>query len=161
MFEFKIESPVDRLIENVKISTNVLEQRFIHEHLRRDVQFVNLEANVLTKRRYNVTHHWEEFEVGDQIWFRMDKVYRPKSKPNKCEMPRRQGSYTVIKKVSLLAYKLDIPIYTKIHPVISMVYLLQYRIYKDLYHRVLPSPSPIECGSDSETSADEVQDGQH
>src|SRR6266566_5743465 len=91
----------------------------------------------------------------------MDKVYRPKGKPNKCEMPQRQGPYIVIGKVSSLAYKLDISAYTKIYPVISVVYFLRYRIHEDPYHYVLPSPGSIEYGSDFETSADEIQNGQH
>jgi len=65
LFGFKIESPADRLVGNVRILASVLEQRFMREHLRRDVQFVGLEANALAKRRYDVAYRWEEFEVGD------------------------------------------------------------------------------------------------
>ena len=83
LFGFKIESPADRLVGNAMISANVLEQRFIREYLRRDVQFASLEANVLAKCYYDTMYCWEEFEVGDQVWLRMDKVYRPKDKPNK------------------------------------------------------------------------------
>ena len=71
------------------IPANVLEQRFICEHLRRDVQFVGLEANALAKRRYDATYRWEEFEVGDQVWLRMDKAYRLKDKPNKRKILRQ------------------------------------------------------------------------
>ena len=101
-------------------------------------------------------YRWEKFEVGDQIWFRIDKVYCPKGKPNKCEMLRWQGPYTVIGKISLLIYRLDISVYTKIYFVIFMVYLLQYRIYEDPFYRVLLSFGLVECGLDSDTLVDEV-----
>ncbi len=91
----------------------------------------------------------------------MGKAYRPGGKPNKREMPRRQGPYTVVRKISPLAYKLDIPAYTKVHPMISVAYFSRYRTYEDPYHRVAPPLGPVECGSDSETSADEARDGQH
>ncbi len=71
-------------------------------------------------------------------------------------MLRRQGLYTVIGKISLLAYKLDIPVYMKIHPMISIVYFSQYRIHEDPFHRVLPPFGPIEYNSDSDISTDEV-----
>src|SRR6266566_1311698 len=76
-------------------------------------------------------------------------------------MPQRQRLYIVIGKVSPLAYKLDILVYTKIHSVISVVYFLRYRIYEDLYHCVSLFPGFVEYGSDFETLVDEVRDGQH
>ena len=67
LFGFKIESPADRLVGNAMILASVLEQRFIREYLRRDVQLAGLKANALAKRRYDATYRWEEFEVGDQV----------------------------------------------------------------------------------------------
>jgi len=88
LFGFKIESPVDRLIRNAKIPTNILEQCFIYKHFRKDVQLVDLEANTLAKYRYDAMYCWKEFEVDDQIWFQISKVYCPKDKSNKREMLR-------------------------------------------------------------------------
>src|SRR6266566_5483338 len=109
LFGFKIESPADRLIGTSKLPESALQQRFMREHLRRDAQIASDEANAVAKRHYDKTHRWEEFDVGDQVWLRLGKAYRPKGKPNKREMPRRQGPYTVVRKVSPLAYELDIP----------------------------------------------------
>ncbi len=67
----------------------------------------------------------------------------------------------MIGKVSLLAYKLDISIYIKIHFVISVVYLSRYRTYKDPYYYVPLSLGPVECGSDSETLTDKARDSQY
>ena len=98
--------------------------------------------------------------MGDQVWLRLGKVYRPKGKPNKREMPRREGPYPVIRKVSPLAYELDIPAGTKIHPVVSIAYLSRYRLHEDLFQCVSPLPSPIEYNN-SNTSGDSEQEGKH
>ena len=67
----------------------------------------------------------------------------------------------MIGKILLLIYKLDILTYMKIHSIISIVYLSRYRIHEDLYHCVPLSLGFVEYGSDFETLADEVRDGQY
>jgi hypothetical protein len=108
----------------------------------------------VAKRHYDKKHRWEEFDVGDQVWLRLGKAYRPKGKPNKREMPRRQGPYTVVRKVSPLAYELDIPPPESgkgIHPVISLSHLSRYRTHEDPFKRVPLPPGPVEyCNSDSD-----------
>ncbi len=154
LFGFKIESPADRLIGTSKLPESALQQRFMREHLRRDAQIASDEANAVAKRHYDKTHRWEEFDVGDQVWLRLGKAYRPKGKPNKREMPRRQGPYTVVRKVSPLAYELDIPPPESgkgIHPVISLSHLSRYRTHEDPFKRVPLPPGPVEyCNSDSD-----------
>ena len=126
----------------------------MREHLRRDTQIAILETNALVKRRYDAAHCWEEFNEGDLVWLRLGSAYRPKGKPNKRETPRRQRPYSIIRKVSLLAYELDIPLGTKIHPVISIVYLSRYRSHEDLFQRVPPPFGPVEYNnSNSEVLA--------
>ncbi len=72
-------------------------------------------------------------------------------------MPRRQGPYPVVRKVSPLVYELDLPFGVKIHPVVSIVYLSRYRMYKDPFGRIFPLLGPVEHGSntDTETSGDD------
>ena len=65
LFKFKIESPIDRLVGNIIIPANVLKQHFIYKYLQKDVQLVDLKANILAKRRYDTMYRWKEFEVGD------------------------------------------------------------------------------------------------
>ena len=84
-------------------------------------------------------------------------------KPNKREIPRRQGPYPVVRKISPLAYELDLPLGVKIHPVVSIVYLSRYRAYEDPFGRIPPPPGPIEHGSniDTETSSDDEKQSKH
>ena len=67
LFGFKIEFLIDRLIGNAKILINVLEQRFIYEYFRKNIQLAGLKANTLTKRCYDAIYRWEKFEVDDQV----------------------------------------------------------------------------------------------
>ncbi len=83
LFGFKIEFPVDRLIDITKLLENVFQLQFIREYLRRDIQIASDEANIVAKRYYDKKHRWEKFDVEDQIQLRLGKVYRPKGKPNK------------------------------------------------------------------------------
>ena len=108
----------------------------------------------MAKRHYDKTHCWEEFNVGDQVWLRLGKAYRPKGKPNKREMLQRQDLYTVVWKVLPLAYELDIPPFESgkgIHPVISFSHLSRYYTYEDSFKRVPFPLGPVEyCNSDSD-----------
>ncbi len=160
LFGFKIESPADRLTSVLRAPEDILERRFMREHLRKDAQFAMDQANALAKRYYDSKHRWEEFEVGDQVWLRMGTAYRPKGRANKREMPRRQGPYPIVRKISPLAYELDLPAGNRIHPVISIAYLTRYHATDDPYNRIPPPPGPVEYGTESDsTSGDDERDG--
>ena len=67
LFGFKFESPIDRLTVAFRISEDILERRFIREHLRKNAQFAIDQINIFAKRYYNSKYRWKEFEVGDQV----------------------------------------------------------------------------------------------
>lgn len=49
----------------------------MREHLRKDAQFaMDVVANE-SKRIYDAKHRQEEFNVGDKVWLRMGKAYKP------------------------------------------------------------------------------------
>ncbi len=118
------------------------------------------QANVFIKRYYDSKHCWEEFEVGDQVQFRIRTVYRPKGRTNKQEMPRRLGLYPIVRKISPFVYELDLPTGNCIHPVIFIAYLIRYYVSDDPYNRILPSPGLIKYGSESDSMlSDDERDG--
>jgi len=118
----------------------------------------------VAKRHYDKIYRWKEFDVGDQVWLRLDKTYRPKGKLNKREMPRRQDLYTVVWKVLPLAYELDIPPPESgkgIHPVISFSHLSRYRTHEDPFKRIPLPPKPVEYynfNSDDEWELERIVD---
>ena|SRR6266699_3039215 len=73
----------------------------------------------------------------------------------------RQGLYPIVRKVSLLTYELDIPPDSCIHLIVSIIYLIRYRSYKDIFGRTSPPPRPVEAGTDTDTSDDDARDGKH
>src|SRR6266566_4891044 len=160
LFGFKLESSVDRLIAALRVSEDILERRFMREHLRKDVQFAMDQVNAFAKRYYDSKHRWEEFEVGDQVWLRMGTAYRPKGRANKREMPCYLGLYPIVRKISPFAYELDLPTGNRIHPMISIAYLMRYHVNDDSYNRILSPPGPMEYGSESDSmSSDDEWDG--
>ncbi|SRR6266566_2794931 len=80
----------------------------------------------------------------------MGTVYRPKDRVNKWEMFHRLGLYPIIRKISLFAYKLDLPIGNRIYLVISITYLTRYYINDNLYNCILLFSSLVEYGSESD-----------
>ena len=56
LFNFKFESPADRLTAVFRIPEDILEHRFIKEHLRKDAQFAMDQTNAFAKRYYNSKH---------------------------------------------------------------------------------------------------------
>src|SRR6266566_879311 len=120
LFGFKFESPADCLTAALRVPEDILERRFIREHLRKDIQFVMDQANAFAKRYYDFKHCWEEFKVGDQVWLRIRTAYRPKDRANKREMPRRLRLYPIVRKISPFAYELDLSVGNRIYLVISI-----------------------------------------
>ncbi len=67
LFGFKFESLANRLIAVLRIPEDILERRFIKEHLQKDMQFAMDQANAFAKRYYDSKHRWKEFEIGNQV----------------------------------------------------------------------------------------------
>src|SRR6266566_8662581 len=90
----------------------------------------------------------------------MGTVYRPKGRTNKRKMPRRLGLYPIVRKISPLAYELDLSTGNRIYLVIFIAYLTQYYTNDDFYNRILLFLGPVEYGSESDsTSGDDERDG--
>ncbi len=159
LFRFKIESPIDRLTSMFRTPEDILKRRFIKKYLRKDAQFAIDQINTFAKRYYDFKYCWKEFKVNDQVWLRIGTTYRPKDRINKRKMPRCQKPYPIVRKISPLAYKLNLPIGNCIYPIIFIVYLTRYHTTDDLYNRIPPSSGLIEYRTESDsTSNDDEQD---
>jgi len=75
-------------------------------------------------------------------------------------MPCRQGPYPIVRKLSPLAYKLDLPAGNRIYPMIFITYLIQYHTTDDSYNYIPLPPGPIEYRTKSDSmSSDDEQNG--
>ncbi len=76
-------------------------------------------------------------------------------------MLRRQGPYLIVRKIFLFVYELDFPEDSRIYPMISIVYLLRYRVYNDLFKRIFAFPGFVEYSAETNTSGNDVRNGKH
>ncbi len=67
-------------------------------------------------------------------------------------MPRRLGPYPIVRKISPLAYELDLPTGNRIYFMISIVYLMRYYANDDPYNRILLFPGLMKYGSESDST---------
>jgi len=60
-----------------------------------------------------------------------------------------------------LAYELDLTDDSRIHPIISIVYLSQYHVRDDPFKRIPAPPGPVEYSAETDMSGDDARDGKH
>ena len=127
----------------------------MREHLRRDAQLAMDAAAAANKRRYDAKHRQITFAVGDDVWLELGNAYRAKGRSNRKEAPRRQGPYRITRKVTDLAYEIDLPRDGRVHPVVSIQYLSPYDCNDDPFKRIPPPPGPVEHDDQATPSDDE------
>ncbi len=76
-------------------------------------------------------------------------------------MPRRQGPYPIVRKISPLAYELDLTDDSRIYPIIFIAYLLQYHVYNDPFKCIPALLDPVEYGAETDMSSDDICDGKY
>ena len=76
-------------------------------------------------------------------------------------MLRCQRLYLIVRKVSSLVYELDILLDSCIYSVVSIAYLIRYRLYEDIFGRTFLPLGPVEAGTDIDISGDDARDGKH
>ena len=91
---------------------------------RENAQLAMKNAQARQAKYANMTRRDYTFEVGEKAWVSA-KYFRPDYAQNakKKFQPRYFGPYTVTEVISHLAYRLDLPKSTKVHPVIHISFL--------------------------------------
>lgn len=150
LFGFKLTAPVDRLTQT--LPQKQTEIRFMRQHLRRDAQLTMDVVASENKRLYDQKHRRLDFDVGQKVWLKTGKAYQPLHRQGKLTPPRL-GPFTIVQKISSLAYKLDFPPSSKVHPVVSVQYLLPCDT-RDPFQRRQPPPRAVDYGSDTSAGSD-------
>uniref|UniRef100_A0A5B6Z003 Chromo domain-containing protein n=1 Tax=Davidia involucrata TaxID=16924 RepID=A0A5B6Z003_DAVIN len=107
-----------------------------------------VEAQHRMKRVYDLRHRYEEFELGDWVYLRL-QPYRQlsiKIRKNQKLSPKCYGPYKVIQKINTVAYKLELPSDSRVHPVFH-ISLLKKRVGSDVV--VQSSPPCYAVGDPS------------
>lgn len=157
LYGFKLRAPVDCLAAD--LPRQQADIRFMREDLRREAQLTMDIVAAEAKRRYDQDHRWTEFSIGDQVWLKTGRAYKPLHKQGKMTPPRL-GPYTVVKRVGDLAYTLDFPPNSRVHPTVSVQYLTRCRNpAHDPFTRVPPPPGPVRYeGAPDEWEVEKVVD---
>jgi hypothetical protein len=129
----------------------------MREHLRKDAQLALDFAAARAKRQYDSKHRQIEFEEGDRVYLKLHHGYTLPGKPNRKYSQQRTQPLTIKRKVSHLAYELDIPLSWRIHPVISIAHLTPApnpEDNPDPFNRIQPPPGPLEYDTDDTSNAE-------
>jgi len=115
----------------------------------------NLTKAAETQKKYADMHRCKppEFKTGDKVWLDSSLVLH---KGNKKFKPRRLGPFKIIKRISELSYKLDLPQSMRIHPVVHVSCLEPY--YEDSFSRTQVPPPPIIINDEEEYEVEEILD---
>jgi chromodomain-containing protein len=96
-------------------------------------------AAVYMKERYDRTHTHKHFNVGDRVYVTLHKGYDiPDTKTLGPKLSRqRTGPFKILERVGRLAYRLELPLHWRIHPVISIAHLEPAK--EDPFNRPVPN----------------------
>ena len=104
---------------------------------------------------YNQKHEPVTYAVGDQVYLRTDNI-KTKRVCRKLDHTKI-GPYTILDRVGLQAYRLDLPSNVNIHNVFHISYLEPYR-KNDIPGRVKEPPPTIEVDGEFEYYVEEILD---
>lgn len=112
-------------------------------------------ANAQMKIRYDGKHKPLMLKAGDYAYLRLHHGYQLPSKPSKKFSNQYAGPFLVKKKIGDLAYELDLPATSRVHPVISVTMLEPADVSEDPYNRPKPDhPGPVETDHEDDAGAD-------
>ena len=101
-----------------------------------------------------------QFEVNDQVLLSSAHIHLASqaTRPSKKLQHQFIGPYTIIQKISPVAYKLELPDTLKIHPVFHVSILRLYRTPDSIAHHPLqpPPPDPVTINDAEEFKVDKI-----
>jgi hypothetical protein len=99
-------------------------------------------------RYYDAKHQRVEFKVGDKVWLLSTNINT--ERPSKKLDWKRLGPYTILERIGLQAYRLQLPSSVKIHNVFHVSLLEKYTA-STIPHRTQPPPPPVVVPNDPTT----------
>ena len=97
--------------------------------------------------------------VGDRVWLSTRNIRT--TRPSKKLDQRRMGPYSIKAIVGPRAYRLDLPLNLKIHPVFHVNLLEPMAYDSPIPGHIIPEPPPVEIEGSPEWEVAEVLDSRH
>ena len=115
----------------------------------------NLQQAMKKQEEFANKHRIEpsNFKPGDKVWINSSLIIHNGNKKLK---PRKLGPYKIVKKISPVSYKLDLPKNIRIHPVIHVSEFEPY--YEDHFGRTKEPQPPIIINNEEEYEVEEILD---
>jgi len=115
----------------------------------------NLQQAIIKQKEFADKHRINppDFKPGDKVWINSSLIIHNGNKKLK---PRKLGPYKIIRKISPVSYKLELPKNIRIHPVIHVSEFEPY--YEDHFERKQPPPPPIIVNDEEEYEVEKILD---
>ncbi|KAI5429367.1 hypothetical protein KIW84_034103 [Lathyrus oleraceus] len=106
----------------------------------KEMQEQLLKAQNVMRSQANRRRRQVDYEVGDMVFLKIQpyKMKKLSKRVNKKLSPRYYGPYEILQKIGAVAYKLELPEDTKVHPVFH-VSLLKKVVIPNMEPQPLPS----------------------
>jgi len=123
----------------------------IHEDL---TELIKVAQNQQAKY-YDAKHKRVEFKSGDKVWLSSSNIRT--QRPSKKLDWKRLGPYPVVERIGTQAYRLQLPLSLKIHPVFHVSLLDRYN-ESEIPGRTQPPPPPVIVENELEYEVEEILD---
>jgi hypothetical protein len=135
-------------------TTNIEKISLAQEYLQRNLERAREDA----KRFADKNRIDNPFKVGDMVWLlrRNIKTKRPCDKLDH----RRLGPFSIIEKINQVAFKLELPVHFRIHPVFQCSLLEKY-VTSEIPGRINPPPPPVEIDGNVEYEVEDIVDAKY
>jgi hypothetical protein len=106
-------------------------------------------------RYYDAKHKQVDYHIGEKVWLLSQNIHT--QRPSKKLDWKRLGPYPIIERIGTQAYRLELPMSMKIHPVFHVSLLDRY-IESDIPSRVQPPPPSVIIKDQVEHEVEDVLD---
>jgi len=125
------------------------------KHLHEDLSELIKSAQNQQAKYYDTKHKRVEFSVGDKVWLLSRNIHM--QRPSKKLDWKRLGPYPILERIGTQAYRLQLPLSMKIHPVFHVSLLDRYT-ESDIPTRIQLPPQPVIVDNQVEFEAEDVLD---
>ena len=117
-----------------------------------------IQAQAQQAKYANEGRREEEFQEGEKVMLSTTNFTLgvQKSRPSRKLQHKFTGPFKIVKKISPVAYQLDLPSDTKLHPVFHVSLLKKFR--EDPFHRRTEAPPPIQTDTGEEFEVEKILD---